>query len=563
VRVRAAVISAGLVLVLACTSSSVAPAPSPSAPSYQPEPAAHRGGTAIIGEWEAPATLTPFRATTAAELRLGRLLFSPLWGFYPNLQPYPDLVREIPTAANGGVKVKGAGMTLDVKLRPGLRWSDGQPLTADDVIFTVDAARAGEIAMPALTRIVSQERRSATDVRWRFAAVDAGYLLIGSDFTVLPRHRLASIPASEWRDLDYFRHPDVGSGPFKYEGEISGQEIVFRANPEYSEGRRDGPFGHPAYLDSIIERLYTGKAAEIAALSLGEADLGLHLAPSDEAQLADLRGLDTLTGTTLDGEFLLVNHAANAADGRSPPWTGDATALEALATAIDRASLSRVAFGDAAAPTAGLFPGPMADWNRGLKAGLPDAGNAAKQLDGAGWQRGVDGIRAKGDRRLEFSLLIPCDDATRRLEADELIREWAAVGARATMQCRPAHDLFASDGVLANGAFDAALIANAWPPDPSAWADFGAVGGGRNWGRCSSHGVDVQFAAGAATLDSRKRRAAYLAAAREWLAHHCTIPLLDRPQVVQRAGRLHNIRLHPMPGYETWNAADWWLSSAS
>ena len=558
-RLRAAVASAGLLPLLACTSSSLAPAPSPSPPSYQSEPAAHHGGTAILADWETPATLTPFRATTASELRLGRLLFSPLWGLYPDLEPYPDLVREVPTVANGDVKVAGAAMTLDVKLRPGLRWSDGQPLTADDVIFTVDAARAGEVARPALTRILSQERRSATDVRWHLAAVDAAYLLIGSEFNVLPRHRLASIPASEWRDLDYLRHPDVVSGPFKYEGEISGQEIVFRANPEYGEGRRAGPFDHPAYLDSIVERLYTGKTAEIAALSLTEADLGLHLAPSDQAELADSQGSDTLTGTTLDGEFLFVNHGANAVTGRSPPWNADATALEAIASVIDRGALSRVAFGGAATPTPGLFPSAMAEWNRGLKPAPPDAARAAKELDAGGWQPSADGVRTKAGRRLEFSLLISCDDAIRRLEADELVRQWGAIGARATVQCRLSHDLVAPDGVLANGAFDVALVANTWPPDPSGWREFGAGDGARNWGRCSDRGLDSQFATGAATLDAGKRRTAYLAAARGWLAYHCTIPLLDRPQVVQRAGRLHNVRLHPVPGYETWNAADWWV----
>src|SRR5947207_1913138 len=147
-----------IVTATACTATGRPPAAPTAGPAaYRPSAPPRPGGTAVLTDFEYPRTLDPLTARTDLELRLGALLFAPLWGLDPGLQPYPDLVRQVPTPENGGVRVAPGGRStaVDVQLVPGLRWSDGQPLTADDVIFTwrALAARPAAARPPGFDRI--------------------------------------------------------------------------------------------------------------------------------------------------------------------------------------------------------------------------------------------------------------------------------------------------------------------------------------------------------------------------------------------------------------------------
>lgn len=516
-----------LTLVLAACSGAP-PAPAPVSPQplshYSPEPAAHRGGTLVMGDYEMPQHLHPLQATTQAELRLATLLYAPLWGFDDKLEPYPALAMELPRA-----RVSDSGMTLDIRLRPGLQWSDGQPLTTDDVIYTADWLRnRGD---PNFQAIVAQERRSDTELVWHFGSVFAPYLLLG--VAPLPKHGGAS---------------QVASGPFVLSSQIPGQELVFAPNPHYGAG-------HAAYLDQIVARVYGSKTSEIAGLLNGDAALGFHLLPSDLADLSRIHGSDTLTPAGLEQEFLSPNHGINSATGKAPPWVGDAPVLGALAAALDRNLLNAVAFGRVASPTAGLFPAALRSW--GFDGSVPkaDLEGARRTLEGDGWRAGSDAVRVKNGRRLEFSLLTVCQSALRKAEEDELVREWAPLGASIQAGCVDRDKFFTSTNPA--GAFDIGLYSNTWGPDPAVWATSPL----RSWNRCQDAALDAALTSGASTLDPGRRHAAYADAAREWLSYRCTIPLFDWPQVIQRAGRLHNFVANPIAGDETWNAADWWLNS--
>jgi peptide/nickel transport system substrate-binding protein len=273
----------------------------------------------------------------------------------------------------------------------------------------------------------------------------------------------------------------------------------------------------------------------------------------------------------LQGEYLNPNHAANTQTGRAPPWVGDAPVLRALSEAIDRPALNDAAFGRAAAITPGLFPALLRSFADPSLSPQPRAlADARKVLDGDGWKVGTDSFRSKAGRRLEFTLLAPCDSAPRQTEQAELVRQWAELGALVKASCAPRAEFFATfpqKGVNATGRYDLSLYSNTWEPDPSAWAPFGessqipsvANPFGQNWNRCQDPAIDRAFSAGGSTLDFGQRRQAYLDGATAWLKYGCTIPLFDWPEVVQRSGKLHNFT--PNPGsVDSWNAADWWLS---
>ena len=356
-------------LVVACQGP---PAPVATPP---PTPEGARGGTLVISDYEWPATLDPQHATTEAELRLAGLLYEPLWTFDPDLRPVPRLLAAMPVPKPG----PGSTMSLDLKLRPGLRWSDGSPLTSDDLIQAAAALARSPIS--------SQERVSATEVTWRFTELDPGWLTLG------PR----VVPA----------RPDLASGPFKVAGQVPGSEIQLVRNPEYASGR-----GRAPWLDGITFRAYGGKAAEIAALQNGQTDLGFHLLPSDLPQLESLGGQEGVVTATLRGEMLVPNLAA-------APWAADPSLLPAVGAAIDRVALNQAAFDGKAEPAAGLFPAPLS----GFDSGLPAAPKPAKLKQG-------------------FTLLTICDDQVRQQEQAELVRQWAQLGARVDSACEPRASFF-------------------------------------------------------------------------------------------------------------------------
>lgn len=532
-------LAAALLLSAACNPlANAGPAAgAPPAASYRPSPAAHLGGTLVLGDWEFPQTLDIYAASTETDFRTAALLYSPLWGLDANLQPYPDLVREVPTVQNGDVKVAAGGsMTVLVRLQPGLRWSDGAPLSADDVVYTWQSHAQ------AFPQLVNVQRRTDTDLVWTFGSVYAPYLDIGPQFWVVPAH-----------------HPqpaEVVAGPFLLAGKVAGQSLTYTANPHYADGRR-GFFAHPPYLDRVVDRVYPSKTTLLAGLRAGEADLGFNLDTADLHDLQGMSGSAPLIFTGFRSEFLNPNHAANAATGQSPPWVGDAPVLEALDRALDRPALVEAELNSQGRPSRALFPTSLRGWADPAAPGpARDLEGARQLLDGDGWKAGTDGLRQKGGRKLQFQLLAACGTPAAAQELGILKQQWQDLGAALDTGCQPRSQFFGQTNP--GGRFDMTVYSNQWLPDPDAWAVVGASAS--SWNRCQDPKLDAELAAGAATLDAAKRQAAYLALQREWLAYHCTLPLYEWPEVRQVGGAVHNFAPSPGPGQDVWNAADWWLS---
>jgi len=557
--------------LLACTSGGAAVArPSGPPAGYRAVAPPRPGGTAVLADYEYPSTLNPLIARTDVELRLGEVLFARLWGLDPQLKPYPDLARQVPSPANGGVRAgsDGRSMTVDIKLVPGLRWSDGQPITADDVIFTwraiIDPATHATVTA-GFDHVRAMERRSDTEVVWTFDVLYPAYLSLGAAMFVMPAHRLQSVAHADWARDGFFQRPDVVSGPFLTTGVAPTDHMVFTANPQYSDGRASvdaypyggAPFSHRPYLDRLVFLAPAGRAAEMQVLAAQAADVGSHLIPDDLADLQGISGVAPVTTTGLRDEFLNPNHGVNSATGRAPPWVDDPAVLEALDRALDRAALVREVVAGAGLPARGLYPRGLAPFATGeALREAADVDGARRLLESAGWSVGPDRVRVKNGRRLEFSLIGICGRPGLEHELDRLRRQWLPLGAAPTTGCQGRDAFFQ---INAEGAFDMTLTSNQWAPDPGAWAAVGVSGRTGNWNRCHDPALDAAFAAGEATLAADMRRSAYRTAEREWLRYRCTIPLFEVPEVREVSTRLRNFAPNPAAA-DTWNAADWWLA---
>src|ERR1035437_1153607 len=115
--------------------------------TYKAVPATTTGGSIVLSEYQYPDTINPYYAQAETDIEVSGSMFDGLLSVSPDLKYVPDLATNIPTVDNGGVKIVGSGMDVTWTLRPGMKWSDGQPITCAGGQATwkwiMDPAQAG------------------------------------------------------------------------------------------------------------------------------------------------------------------------------------------------------------------------------------------------------------------------------------------------------------------------------------------------------------------------------------------------------------------------------------
>ncbi|MBV8354444.1 MAG: hypothetical protein JO101_03930, partial [Candidatus Eremiobacteraeota bacterium] len=391
-----------------------------------------------------PATLNPLLAhadASSVEQQLARLVFEPFIEIDERGRAIPELLQEIPTLANGGLSRDGR--TIVYRLRRGVRWSDGVPVTADDVLFTLDAimdphnpvrSRAGYDV------IEGARKRSAYIVAVRlrrpWAPAVATFFSYGvAAQYVLPRHLLAG-----QRDLTqspFGSHP-VGNGPYLFAEWRRGDRLTYVANPRYWKG----PPATPRLDVSIVP----DPGTNLTLLQSGALAWNL-IAPAQEPVVARNPRL-----AFRNVPLALV--AGIVLNTRHPPLD-DARVRRAIAAAIDREAISRkIAYG--------RYPvidtaQPLGSWARDPTVHEPrfDPAAADRWLDDAGWKRGSGGMRAKDGKPLALVYVQFPETRTGVATATFVQSELRDRGIDVTLKSVANAQLFLpKTGVLARGDFD-------------------------------------------------------------------------------------------------------------
>jgi len=287
-------------------------------------------------------------------------------------------------------------LSWDITLREDARFSDGRPLTAEDVVFTFNtAARAGgAVDLSAL------REASVTGPHSLRLTLKAPRITFAESFFTL-----GIVPAAGYGP-DYARHP-IGSGPYRLVHWAPGQQMIAETNPFYY-----GP--KPAF--TRLTFLFTGEAASHAAAMAGQFDL-LAVPPSLARRVPE--GMRRVVVRSVDNRGI-VFPMRPAGETRNPaggPIGNDVTADPAIRHAINIA-LDRRALVDAALlgfGTPAYGPADGLPWSN-PESRLPDADpeGAARLLEAAGWRPGPDGIRAKEGRAARIPLLYFAGDSTRQ-----------------------------------------------------------------------------------------------------------------------------------------------------
>ena len=352
------------------------------------------GGAAVIGDWRQANQFNPYYLGQGSEQAVASAAWATLVTVTHDRRYLPDLATAVPTVDNGGVESPGEGddaMTVNWRLRDGLKWSDGEALTCDDFKYTwewvLDDDNFG-VVTAGYEDIEDLQCKSDTEMIWHFGTVYEGYLTLLS--APLPRHHLEPIPMDQQTQGVGFRPDEIAklpvSGPFRFETVTPDVELKMAKNPAYVSPRT----GKPAHLEFADVSVVPGPGRADCRLSGGcrerrnrthgrrSAGAGGPGRPVRDATFVDVRGV----ATELVGGDLLDRPAVRDRGVGCP--MADPTIRQALALAIDRNAIVTKALGRTVAVPATNVD-PLA-WFYAEQAVPPfDLAEAIQILEEAGW----------------------------------------------------------------------------------------------------------------------------------------------------------------------------------
>lgn len=282
------------------------------------------------------------------------------------------------------------GDELTFHLHAGLRWHDGTPTTAQDVVFTIEAARDRATGYPRYGDLASIIATSAPDdstVRIRFSAAPPGFPEVLAELPILPAHLLRTVPRADMRRAAFNLDP-VGNGPFRFVKREPGRRWVFERSADFPAA-----LGGPPTIERLVIAVVDEPTTKFAGLVSGELAIA-GIAPTMARLVSQDPSLRVISYPVLLSTAVIFNASR-------PPFD-DVRVRKAIAAAIDRRRIIDAALAGYATPAFGPVPpdNPLA-----LEPPPLGAGAADSLLDAAGWLRGADGRRQRAGKPLAFTLL--------------------------------------------------------------------------------------------------------------------------------------------------------------
>ncbi len=344
-----------------------------------------------ITYFEEPDTLN-YMYTNMWYATLTAELFNPgLWMWNHKLEPSLEMAAEFPTKGNG--LISEDGLTITIPLNKDAKWSDGEPVTAHDFVFTyemiLDPANTVQSTWPYADYLESVTAKDDYTLEIKFTEPFAPWATTLFNF-VLPEHVLRPVFEAEGTldNAEWNRNPTVVNGAFKLKEWKAASHLIFEANPNYWRGR-------PA-LDEIHIMIVPDDEAQMAAIKTGDTDIGVFLSYADIPTIEELPDVDLVSvpGGYNEGWFFNLNTDATAAKNGHPALQ-DVRVRQAIAYAVDfDAICEKLLYGK-------TYP-PATYWEETPYA-YPDANpykydpeKAKALLDEAGWvDTNGNGIRDK------------------------------------------------------------------------------------------------------------------------------------------------------------------------
>ncbi len=282
------------------------------------------------------------------------------------------------------------------------RWSDGVPVTADDVVYSWATQVSDEVAWPYASSKDFIEKVEAVDshtVRFTFSDVYPYQLMDANDGLIIPSHLWGSIPYGRWQDTDW-EALAVAAGPFVKASHIRQQEIALERHVGY--WKPDRP-----YLDRVVWRIVPSKTALLTQLITGDVDLMTLVPPGDTDRIRQNPALELIIFPDRGYSQIRWNLRR--------PGLDDRRVRRALSLAIDCDTLIDVVYNGYARRATGPILSSMWAFNRGLEPLPHDPDTARSLLAEAGWSdHDGDGVVDRDGRPLRLELMTNAESDIRQ-----------------------------------------------------------------------------------------------------------------------------------------------------
>ncbi|MFO1217778.1 MAG: peptide ABC transporter substrate-binding protein [Burkholderiaceae bacterium] len=533
------------------------------------------GGTLKILSWQGPTLLNGHFSNGSKDQLATRLFYEPLATWDRDGSMYPVLAAEIPSLANGGVAKDGLSVTW--KLKRGVSWHDGEPFTADDVVFSWELLRnpaSAAFTIGTFTPIKEARKIDSHTVRLIFEKPTPAWYDAFVGDPVLPKKHFAAYMGAKSREAPANLKP-VGTGPYKLVDFKPGDWVRAEANTAYHMPNRP-------HFDAVeIKGGGDSVSAARAVLQTGEYDLAWLIQVEDEVLQRLEKGgqgrVEAAPGG--DVEYLMLNQANPwvEIDGERShvstqhPLFRDPAVATAIAHLMDRESIQRFIYGRGGVATTNFLNNPP-QYQSPRRGEAFDVARANALLDAAGWARGAGGIRAKGGQPLK--LLFQTSTNASRQKVQTIFKQAAAqCGIDVELKATSATVFFSGDAANpdTNARFQADLqmyTITRGGPDPGrfmelfcSWLVAGKANKylGRNITRWRNDEYDKTFRAAETELDPVKR-AALLIKLNDLVCNaHVVVPIVARPKLVAMANKLRA----PISGWavESGRIFDWYKTA--
>jgi len=372
---------------------------------YKPTKAGGGGALKLL-YWQAATLLNPHFAVGTKDQEGSRIFYEPLAGWDSDGNLVPVLAAEVPSKENDGLTEDGLSVVW--KLKRGVKWHDGAPFTADDVVFTWEYARNPDAAAVTISsyKDVKVEKVDDFTVRVTFAKPTPFWAdaFVSANGMIIPKHLFADYTGGKSRDAPTNLKP-VGTGAFLFVDFKPGDVIRAKLNPNYHVPNRP-------YFDTLeVKGGGDAVSAARAVLQTGEYDYAWNMQVEDEI-LTRLenggRGKVSIVPTgNIEFMALNVTDPAVEVDGERSsiktkhPLFSDPAVRQAVNLLIDRTSIQKYIYGRTAVATANFVNNPERFRSKNTKFEF-NIEKANQILEAAGWKKGAGGVRAKDGKSLKF-----------------------------------------------------------------------------------------------------------------------------------------------------------------
>ncbi len=408
-------------------------------------------------------TFNPFLAYFDSELDI-------IGDIYPSLTRYDAKSNPVPYLAESWT-TSPDHLTWTFKIRKGLNWTDGEPITAKDAAWTLNLIMTNDDAATANGSLVknfasvSAPDDSTLVIKTKAPQANMLYVLVTiNGIPIVPQH----IWESKVKNLKNYQNTDfpvVGYGPWNLTGYQPGQFATLEANKDFYAGR-------PKY-DRLILQYFKNRDAAVAALRSGQIDVVPLLTSTEYLALKQDKNILAFQQVAAHWNGVEINSGAKTRSGKAMgtgnPILADPKVRMAMAYAIDRQTLVDKILDGLGTPGVGYIPPAYTQWAwkpSGDEAVGYDPGKANQLLDAAGYTKGSNGIRIdpKSHKPLAFRIGTHSDDINDQQMAPYLVGWMKAIGIKLTPQAQSMSGL---NDNLAKGDWD--LLMDGWGtgPDPS------------------------------------------------------------------------------------------------